>query len=102
MRRCQLSRRKKRWSVTAEAARAHADDLVEIPTNCSRKRRPLSKRLTRTLKGCTKVLGHMKSLEIEEILGLWGVIFPRDREVWYDEEKRKFNYQRDESAVHAD
>ena len=44
----------------------------------------------------------MKSLEIEEILGLWGVIFPRDREVWYDEEKRKFNYQRDESAVHAD
>jgi len=33
-----------------------------------------------------KILAHVRAgLEIEEILDLWNVIFPADREVWFDD-----------------
>ena len=31
-------------------------------------------------------------LEAEEIVDLWNVVFPADRNVWYDEEDEKFHY----------
>jgi hypothetical protein len=34
-----------------------------------------------------------KGLEVEEILALWSVVFPKQRRVWFDE---------DESLVHYD
>ena len=36
-------------------------------------------------------------LEAEEIVDLWNVVFPADRNVWYDEEDEKIHYN--EEAV---
>jgi hypothetical protein len=33
-----------------------------------------------------------KGLEEEEIVDLWNVVFPEDRNVWYDEEDKTFRY----------
>ena len=36
---------------------------------------------------------HVRSgLEVEELVDLWNVIFPADRNVWYDEEDEKIHY----------
>jgi hypothetical protein len=36
---------------------------------------------------------HVRSdLEAEEIVDLWNVVFPADRNVWYDEEDDKIHY----------
>ena len=36
---------------------------------------------------------HVRSgLEAEEIVDLWNVVFPDDRNVWYDEEDDKIHY----------
>jgi hypothetical protein len=36
---------------------------------------------------------HVRSgLEAEELVDLWNVVFPADRNVWYDEEKEKIHY----------
>jgi hypothetical protein len=79
------------------------DDLVEIHNELFPETPTTEQTANAGLEGLrTKVLGHMKSLEIEEILGLWGVVFPQDRQVQYDEEKKKFNYQRGEASVPAD
>lgn len=41
---------------------------------------------------------HVRSgLEAEELVDLWNVIFPADRNVWYDEEDEKIRYN--EEAV---
>jgi hypothetical protein len=41
---------------------------------------------------------HVRSgLEVDEIVDLWNVIFPGDRNVWYDEEGEKIHYN--EEAV---
>ncbi|WP_406699506.1 hypothetical protein V5E97_11640 [Singulisphaera sp. Ch08] len=32
------------------------------------------------------------SLEAEEIVDLWNVVFPEDRNVWYDEESKSIHY----------
>lgn len=31
-------------------------------------------------------------LEAEELVSLWNVVFPEDRNVWYDEEDEKIHY----------
>jgi hypothetical protein len=36
---------------------------------------------------------HIRSgLEAEELVSLWNVVFPADRNVWYDEEDEKIHY----------
>ncbi|HSU68153.1 MAG TPA: hypothetical protein VLJ39_14845 [Tepidisphaeraceae bacterium] len=36
---------------------------------------------------------HVRSgLEAEELVDLWNVVFPADRNVWYDEEDKKIHY----------
>lgn len=36
---------------------------------------------------------HVRSgLEAEEIVDLWNVVFPKDRNVWYDEESESIRY----------
>ncbi len=41
---------------------------------------------------------HVRSgLEAEELVDLWNVVFPADRNVWYDEEDEKIHYN--EEAV---
>lgn len=40
-----------------------------------------------------QLVGHVNSgLEIDEVIDLWGLIFPRHRNVWYDEEVEGLHY----------
>lgn len=46
--------------------------------------------------------GHVRNgLEAEEIVDLWNVVFPADRNVWYDEEKNEIHYN-EELVGYAD
>jgi hypothetical protein len=39
---------------------------------------------------------HVRSgLEVEELVDLWNVVFPADRNVWYDEGDEKIHYNED-------
>lgn len=40
-------------------------------------------------------------LEAEEIVDLWNVVFPKHRNVWYDEEENKIHYN-EELAEYGD
>lgn len=40
-------------------------------------------------------------LEAEEIVDLWNVVYPADRNVWYDEESKAIHYN-EEMAGYAD
>lgn len=41
----------------------------------------------------TDLAQHVRSgLEAEELVDLWNVVFPADRNVWYDEEDEKIHY----------
>ncbi|MFO0864524.1 MAG: hypothetical protein U0744_07720 [Gemmataceae bacterium] len=45
---------------------------------------------------------HVRSgLEAEELVDLWNVMFPADRNVWYDEEDEKIHYN-EEALGYAD
>jgi hypothetical protein len=40
-----------------------------------------------------RIVDHLNSgLEPEEIVEVWSVIFPRHRNVWFDEEEERFHY----------
>ena len=41
-------------------------------------------------------------LEIDEVIDLWGLIFPRHRNVWYDEEAEGVHYNEEAEAVPAE
>jgi hypothetical protein len=41
-------------------------------------------------------------LGIDEVIDLWGVVFPRDRNVWYNEEEERIHYNEDVEAVSSD
>ena len=38
-------------------------------------------------------------LKIEEVVDLWGLIFPRHRNVWYDDEEERLHYNEEAEAV---
>jgi hypothetical protein len=43
---------------------------------------------------------HINSgLEIDEVMDLWGLIFPKHRNVWYDEEEEQIHYNEEAEAV---
>jgi len=40
-----------------------------------------------------------KGLEIEEVVDLWNVLFPQDRNVYYDEETARIHYDRASAPI---
>lgn len=41
----------------------------------------------------SEIVRHIRTgLEVEEIVDLWNVVFPEDRNVWYDEESKTIHY----------
>jgi hypothetical protein len=37
--------------------------------------------------------------EIDEVMDLWGLIFPKHRNVWYDDEEERIHYNQEPEAV---
>jgi hypothetical protein len=47
-----------------------------------------------------QLVDHVNSgLEIDEIIDLWGLIFPKHRNVWYDDEDERLHYNEEAEAV---
>src|SRR5262245_59946108 len=47
-----------------------------------------------------QLVEHIRSgLEIDQIIDLWGVILPGDRNLWYDEEEETLHYNEEAEAV---
>jgi hypothetical protein len=50
-----------------------------------------------------RLAGHISSnLAVDEILDLWGLIIPRDRNVWYDDEAGQIHYNEELEAISAE
>jgi hypothetical protein len=96
-----LSKKKAVEALREEVCKARPDDLVEIHNELFPGEPTTEKAAQRDPGTLTaKILGHIEAgLEVEEILGLWGVVFPGSRDVWYDEEKNRVHYEKDEEAV---
>jgi len=76
---------------------AQADDLAEIYTELFPDRQspdatgPARSPLVR------RIVDHIRQgIETEEIVDLWNVIYPEDRNVWFDEEDRVLRYNEPE------
>jgi hypothetical protein len=47
-----------------------------------------------------QLVDHLNSgLEVEEVIDLWGLTFPRHRNVWYDDEEERLHYNEEAEAV---
>jgi hypothetical protein len=50
-------------------------------------------KLAATPPSASELARHIRTgLEAEEIVDLWNVVFPADRNVWYDEEENEVHY----------
>jgi hypothetical protein len=99
-----LTKKKAVEAITAEVHRGTPADLAEIHNE-------LFPRFPITVKEAerdpaavsAKVLKHIEAgLEIEEILDLWHMLFPGHRDSWFDEEKKKFHFEKAEEAVETE
>lgn len=80
--------------LTKEVEQLPADEVLEVYQSLFRGR-PVSEKtaMRNPAPLVTKILRHLHSREYEEeIVGLWGVIRPKDRNVWYNEEEDRFCY----------
>jgi len=46
-----------------------------------------------------RLVDHINGRAIEEVVALWGVIFPRHRNVWYNEEDDRIYYNEEAETV---
>jgi len=85
--------------LTRAVTESRSDDFVEIynelfPEDPITEQAAVSRRNLLA----QKVLDHMsEGLEIEEIIDLWNVIFPRHRDVYFDEDDGRVHYDEQEA-----
>ena len=80
--------------LTQAVEEAHPDDLVEIHNELFPEE-PTTEAVANEDRSALveKIIAHIDSgLEVEEILDLWNVIFPKHRRVWFDEDDGMIHY----------
>ena len=76
--------------------RAKPSDLPEIYSEL------FPEKTSATPPVASEIAKHIRGgLEAEEIVDLWNVVFPEDRNVWYDEEAKSFHFN-EEVVGYAD
>src|SRR5947208_14066414 len=83
-----ITRRQAVDRLTQAVKEAHPDDLVEIHNELFPEK-PITEDEARKDASALvkKIVAHIdRGLEVEEILDLWHVIFPKHRGVWFDED----------------
>jgi hypothetical protein len=67
--------------------KAKPSDLAEIYAEL------FPEKVSSTAATASDLAQHIRDgLEAEEIVDLWNVVFPEDRNVWYDEESKEIHY----------
>jgi hypothetical protein len=78
-----LSKTEAAEKLAAGVERARPSELPEIYSELFPERSPGA------APAASEIASYIRGgLEAEEIVDLWNVVFPRDRNVWYDEETR--------------
>jgi hypothetical protein len=73
--------------LASSVEEAGPDDLVEIYGEL------FLERPSTPPSSAIEIVQHIRhGLGPEEIVDLWNVVFPRDRNVWYDEEERSIHF----------
>jgi hypothetical protein len=50
-----------------------------------------------------QLVAHINSgLEIDVLMDLWGLLFPKHRNVWYDDEEERIHYNEETEAIPAE
>jgi hypothetical protein len=76
--------------------KANPSDLPEIYSEL------FPERSASTPPAASEIAKHIRTgLEAEEIVDLWNVVFPEDRNVWYDEEAKEIRFN-EELVGYAD
>ena len=91
-----LSKTEAAEKLARSVERAKASDLPVIYSEL------FPERPSPALPVASEIAKHIRSgLEGEEIVDLWNVVFPEDRNVWYDEEAKAIRFN-EEMAGYAD
>ncbi|GAC1473412.1 MAG: hypothetical protein NVSMB9_21970 [Isosphaeraceae bacterium] len=86
-----LSKAEATEALARAVENARPDDLVEIYAEL------FPERPSHSAPRAGELVGHIRhGLEAEEIVDLWHVVFPENRNVWYDEEERSIRYNEDQ------
>jgi len=91
-----LSRAEAAEKLARGVERAKASDLPEIYSELFPERPSPAPPVASEIAKCIR-----SGLEAEEIVDLWNVVFPEDRNVWYDEEAKAIHFN-EEMAGYAD
>lgn len=81
---------------------ATPDDLVEIYNELFPQHPSTEEEAAKDSRALVNVIvEHIDDgLEIQEILDLWNVIYPRHRSVWFDEEENRVHYDENNEPAH--
>jgi hypothetical protein len=91
-----LSKNNATEKLAAVVEKSKASDLSEIYAELFPEKPPNAS------PSASHLAEHVRSgLKAEEIVDLWNVVFPSDRNVWYDEEKNEIHYN-EEMVGYAD
>ncbi len=87
--------------LTQAVKAAHADDLVEFYNELFPEEPTTEERASVNPPVIVnRIFAHIANgLEVEEILDLWNVVFPKHRGVWFDEDEGLIHY--DEQIEHV-
>jgi hypothetical protein len=99
-----LTKKKAVEVLSAEIRRGEPHDLVEIHNELFPRQRINEEVAERDPAAVSaKIFKHIEAgLEIEEILDLWNVIFPRYPRRWYDEVNKKLHFEKAEDTVETE
>jgi hypothetical protein len=80
--------------LTQAVKEAHPDDLVEIHNELFPEKPATEDEANEDpALLVVKIVAHIENgLEVQEILDLWNVIFPKHRRVWFDEDDGMIHY----------
>jgi hypothetical protein len=80
--------------ISEAVKEAHPDDLVEIHNELFPEKPTTEEEVKADPSALIKtIVAHINSgLEVQEILDLWNVIFPKHRNVWFDEDEDLIHY----------
>jgi hypothetical protein len=87
--------------LTAAVKEAHPDDLVEIHNELFPEKPTTEDEAKADSSALVKkIVAHIgNGLEVQEILDLWNVIFPKHRRVWFDEDDGMIHYDEKSEPV---
>lgn len=87
--------------ITEAVGKAHPDDLAEIYNELFPEAPATedSAKANRTVL-LERIVKHIDSgLEVQEVLDLWNVIFPRHRSIWFDDEEGLIHFDENGEPV---